>query len=94
LYVDDCLAIHHDAEGALLQIDKFFPMKAGSIGDPDIYLGSKLHKCGKASTIYIICMENQLFPQHTSVLSHQMLTYFKMPDYSLSDHEDAGLSGI
>jgi len=44
LYVDDCLAIHHDAEGALQQIDKFFPMKAGSIGDPDIYLGSKLCK--------------------------------------------------
>jgi len=42
--VDDYLAIHHDAEGALWQIDKFFPMKAGSIGDPDIYLGSKLHQ--------------------------------------------------
>ena len=44
LYVDDCLCIHHDAEKQLQQLDKFFPMKPGSIGDPDIYLGAKLRK--------------------------------------------------
>ena len=44
LYVDDCLCIHHDAESALYEIDRYFPMKKGSIGDPDIYLGSKLRK--------------------------------------------------
>lgn len=42
LYVDDCLAIHYDAIGALRELDKYFPMKAGSIGDPKIYLGAKL----------------------------------------------------
>ena len=42
LYVDDCLCIHHDAEDALRQLDKFFKMKAGSIGDPDLYLSAKL----------------------------------------------------
>ena len=44
LYVDDCLAIHHDATSALEELDKFFMMKPGSIGDPDIYLGAKLRK--------------------------------------------------
>jgi hypothetical protein len=44
LFVDDCLCINHDAEGALRQLDKYFPMKDGSIGDPDIYLGAKLRK--------------------------------------------------
>ena len=44
LYVDDCLCIHHDAVSALQELDKFFQMKPGSIGDPDIYLGSKLRK--------------------------------------------------
>jgi len=44
LYVDDCLAIHHDATTALNDLDKFFMMKKGSIGDPDIYLGAKLKK--------------------------------------------------
>ena len=42
LYMDDCLCIHHDAESALYEIDKYFPMNKGSIGNPDIYLGSKL----------------------------------------------------
>ena len=42
LYVDDCLCIHHSAEEELNKIDKLFKMKAGSIGDPDIYLGAKV----------------------------------------------------
>jgi len=44
LYVDDCLCIHHDTEGALRELDKYFQMKPGSIGDPDIYLGAKLRQ--------------------------------------------------
>ena len=43
-YVDDCLAIRHDATEVLKELDKYFPMKEGSIGDPDIYLGAKLRK--------------------------------------------------
>jgi len=35
LYVDDVLMAHHDALTALRDIDKFFKMKEGSIGDPD-----------------------------------------------------------
>ena len=42
LYVDDCLAISYDAISVLEQLDKYFQMKPGSIGDPDIDLGSKL----------------------------------------------------
>ena len=42
LYVDDCLYIHHSAEEELKKIDKFLNIKAGSIGDPDIYLGAKV----------------------------------------------------
>jgi hypothetical protein len=44
IYVDDCLAIHHDGVGVLKQLDYYFKMKPGSIGDPDIYLGAKLRK--------------------------------------------------
>jgi hypothetical protein len=44
LYVDDILCIHHDAESAINELDRYFPMKARSIGDPDIYLGTKLRK--------------------------------------------------
>ena len=42
LYVDDCLCIQHSSEGELNKTDKNFKMKAGSIGDPDIYLGAKV----------------------------------------------------
>ena len=42
IYVDDCLCIHHDGEGTLRQLDHYFKMKDGSIGDPDVYLGAKL----------------------------------------------------
>ena len=42
LYIDDGLAIHHDAESVLYELDKYFQMKKGSIADPDIYLGNKL----------------------------------------------------
>lgn len=44
LYVDDALALHHDAEAELHKLDKYFKMKDGSIGDPDFYLGAKLRK--------------------------------------------------
>ena len=43
-YVDNCLAIDHDAKTRLLKVGKFFQMKPGSIADPDIYLGAKLKK--------------------------------------------------
>ena len=44
LYVDDALCIHHDAKTALEEVDRYFQMKEGSIGDPDLYLGAKLRK--------------------------------------------------
>jgi hypothetical protein len=44
MYVDDILMVSHDAEKDLRKIDYYFTMKGESIGDPDIYLGSKLRK--------------------------------------------------
>lgn len=42
IYVDDILVISHEALQDLSKIDYYFKMKKGSIGDPDIYLGSRL----------------------------------------------------
>jgi len=44
LYVDDALCIHHDGKSTLESLDRYFQMKEGSIGDPDLYLGAKLRK--------------------------------------------------
>ncbi|KAL7525190.1 hypothetical protein ACHAXR_001901 [Thalassiosira sp. AJA248-18] len=42
IYVDDVLAIDHDSDSVLLRLDKYFKLKQGSVGDPDMYLGAKL----------------------------------------------------
>ena len=52
LYVDDVLMIHHSAEEAIRQIDKYFTMKKGSIGDPDLYLGAKLREVQLSTGVY------------------------------------------
>ena len=44
VYTDDILSISHDSLAVLHEIDKYFKMKKGSIGDPDIYLGTKLRQ--------------------------------------------------
>ena len=52
LYVDDCMAISHNATATLQEIDKFFQMKPGSIGDPDVYLVGKLQKIRLPSGVF------------------------------------------
>jgi hypothetical protein len=42
LYVDDILIVHHDGLKAFREIDYFFKTKAGSMRDPEYYLGAKL----------------------------------------------------
>ena len=44
LYFDDILAIQHDGEAVIKDIDRFFKMKPVSVGYPVIYLGMKLRK--------------------------------------------------
>ena len=44
LYVDDFLVIHHTEDIALHELDHFFKMKSGSIGDPNLYRGDKPRK--------------------------------------------------
>ena len=43
-YVDDILVIHHQPEDVIKKIDKYFPLKPGSVGKPDMYLGTKLRE--------------------------------------------------
>ena len=40
IYVDDILCMSHDPKALMQKLDKYFPMKEGSIGTPDIYLGA------------------------------------------------------
>ena len=51
LYVDNILVVHHDAEDVLLQLDKYFKMKLGSIGNPDVYLGATIKQMRLANGV-------------------------------------------
>ncbi len=42
IYVDNILCIHHDPNAILTQIDKYFLLKPGSVGEPDVYSWAKL----------------------------------------------------
>ena len=42
LYVYDCLCISENPKPALLQMDKYFPIKPASIGPPKTYLGGRV----------------------------------------------------
>ncbi len=42
LYVDEILIAHHGSLLCLHEIDKYFKMKPGSMGDPNFYLGAKV----------------------------------------------------
>jgi hypothetical protein len=42
LYVDDVMVIDHNAMSVLARLDKYFKMKPGSMGYPNIYLGAML----------------------------------------------------
>jgi hypothetical protein len=41
-YVDDILCIHHDPMSVMKEINGYLPLKPSSVGNPDIYLGTKL----------------------------------------------------
>ncbi len=41
-YVDDILCIHHDPMSVMSEINIYFTLKPSSVGNPDIYLGTKL----------------------------------------------------
>ena len=44
VYVNDILALSHQAEGAIKEITTFFKAKDGSIRPPEIYLGANVAK--------------------------------------------------
>ena len=44
VYVDDILLVSHDPQPVLDKIDKHYKIKAGSTGEPTIYLGAQIYK--------------------------------------------------
>ena len=43
-YLDYILCIHHDPDDILIKLNGYLPLKPGSVGSSNMYLGTKL-KC-------------------------------------------------
>ena len=56
-HVDDILVILHDSMSLLEKLDKYFKLKDNSVGDPAMYLGTKLRK---------VPLENEIMAWDTS----------------------------
>ena len=67
LYVDDCLCISEHAEEALLQVNKYFPMKKGSIGPPKLYLGAKISQVQLPNGVKAYAMSTSQYVQEAVV---------------------------
>ena len=44
LYADDCLSVSKHTTEMLQELDKYFPMKPGSVGPPKLYIGETVSK--------------------------------------------------
>ena len=77
LYVDNCLCICHNAEQELHKIDKFFKMKDGLIGNPDIYLGAKVKQMDQPNWVKARALSSSKYIQEAmqnceKYLAHRM----------------------
>ena len=44
VYVDDLMFVSHDSKPTLVNIDKIYQLKEGSLGNPDTYLGGQIYE--------------------------------------------------
>jgi len=83
-YVDDILVVHHYAMSVLAKINSYLPLKPSSVGDPDKYLGAKLHQkrltngvwaWGLSPSIYV----HQAVKNCVSHLSEKFVGKYRLP---------------
>ena len=53
--MDGILSIHHNADAVLQGLHKSFPLKLG-FGNPDMYLGAKLHKVSLHNGVWAVVL--------------------------------------
>lgn len=85
-YVDDVLVIHHDAMPTLMKIDKYFKLKPSSIGDPEMYLGTKLKYHKTANGVWAWAMSPSKYVREAVRNSVKHLKENYDQKYSLPKH--------
>ncbi len=74
LYVDDALSYGPDPRAQLEELDKYFPMKPGSIGPPKIYLGAKISKVQLPNGVEAFAMSSSQYVQEAVKNVERFLT--------------------
>ena len=63
LYVDDCLCVSEHPRECLEKLNKYFPLKPGSGGDPKLYLGTKISKVTLPNGVEMWAMSTSQYVQ-------------------------------
>ena len=85
-YVDDIRCIHHDAMTIMNMLDGCFQMKDRSVGDPDIYLGTKLKQTTLTNGVKAWGMSPSKYVQEATETCRKHLTMnfngqYKLPKW-------------
>ena len=82
IYTDDILVISENPKETLLRLGKYFPLKKGSLGTPDTYLGAKVSKMTLPNGVSSWGLSSSQYCQEA----------VRNVEKYLSDRGDAGLS--
>ena len=63
MYVDDYLSVSEYPTELLEELDKYFPMKPGSVGPPKLYLGAKVSKIQLPNGVEAYAVSNSQYVQ-------------------------------
>jgi hypothetical protein len=80
IYTDDLLVISENPKIVLERIDKYFPLKPGSITPPNVYLGAKVSKYTLPNGVSAWAMSSS---QYTQEAVKNIETYLDEHELSL-----------
>jgi hypothetical protein len=73
VYVDDILALSHQAEGAIKEITTFYKAKEGSIKPPEIYLGANVSKMQLPDSREVWAMSPRRYVKNSLLVVERLL---------------------
>ena len=74
MYVDDCLEVSQHPTELLQELDKYFPMKPGSVGPSKLYLGAKVSKTQLPNGVEAYAVSTSQYVQEDANNVEQHLT--------------------
>ena len=86
-YVNDILCIHHDPDDELNRLNGYVPIKPGSVGHPDMYLGTKL-KCMQLHSIWAWSISPSKYVREAGRIHEEYVAKHLSKGYKLTNRAD------